>query len=75
LFAGNRQESRFSNLLKLALTDLTSTPSHFGTHSLRKGAANFLQGIADFVNAVAMILRAGWSLGNTKDRYKKSIYF
>lgn len=40
-----------------------------GTHSFRKGVANFLAGLAGGPNAVAIYLRAGWSLGPVTSRY------
>ena len=40
-----------------------------GTHSHRKGGITFLLGIIDGPNPCAVYIRAGWSLGNTQDRY------
>ena len=40
-----------------------------GTHSFRKGVANFLSGLAGGPSAVAIYLRAGWSLGPVTSRY------
>ena len=40
-----------------------------GTHSFRKGVANFLAGLAGGPSAVAIYLRAGWSLGPVTSRY------
>ena len=40
-----------------------------GTHSFRKGVANFLSALAGGPSAVAIYLRAGWSLGPVTSRY------
>lgn len=40
-----------------------------GTHSFRKGVANFLSGLVGGPSAIAIYLRAGWSLGPVTSRY------
>ena len=40
-----------------------------GTHSFRKGVASFLSGLPGGPNAIAIYLRAGWSLGPVTSRY------
>lgn len=40
-----------------------------GTHSFRKGVASFLSGLPGGPSAIAIYLRAGWSLGPVTSRY------
>ena len=75
IFAGD-SESRFSKwLLKLCQSnnDLLRSQgidiSMIGTHSFRKGIATFLSGTPGGPTAIAIYLRAGWSLGPVQSRY------
>ena len=75
VFAGD-SESRFSKwLLKLCaehkelLTNQGIDISMIGTHSFRKGIATFLSGTPGGPTAIAIYLRAGWSLGPVQSRY------
>lgn len=43
--------------------------SMIGTHSFRKGIATFLSGTPGGPTAIAIYLRAGWSLGPVQSRY------
>jgi hypothetical protein len=49
--------------------NLGSLRSQLGTHSNRKGALTFLVSLAVCLSPINIFLRAGWSLGNVKDRY------
>ena len=77
LFDGSDNEGRFSNLLKslTAKMDMNTQnclgcrPSELGTHSIRKGAASYCNGLVDGPTTAQVYLRAGWSLGNVQDRY------
>lgn len=51
------------------LLTLGATAVEVGTHSFRKGIACFLAGIVDGPSAIAIYLRAGWSLGRVQGRY------
>jgi len=45
-------------------------PSDIGVHSIRKGAATYCcNGTPTGVAFSAVCARAGWTVGNTKDRY------
>ena len=75
IFAGD-SESRFSKwLMKLCHenTELLRNQgidiSMIGTHSFRKGIATFLSGTPGGPTAIAIYLRAGWSLGPVQSRY------
>ena len=75
IFAGD-SESRFSKwLLKLChenndlLRNQGIDISMIGTHSFRKGIASFLSGTPGGPTAIAIYLRAGWSLGPVQSRY------
>lgn len=54
---------------KEALLALGAAALEIGTHSFRKGIAGFLAGIVDGPSAIAIYLRAGWSLGRVQGRY------
>jgi len=69
-------ESRFSNWLRAALG--SHSPElllmgiailEIGTHSFRKGVASFLCALVGGPTAIAIYLRAGWSLGPVQSRY------
>lgn len=74
LFTGQKSEGRFSKALKRLLTEIpelkTVIPNvnDIGTHSNRKGSVSFVL-MYVVISVVAVYLRAGWSLGNTQDRY------
>jgi hypothetical protein len=75
IFAGDA-ESRFSKWLR-KVCDVNSETlmnqgvdiSMIGTHSFRKGIATFLSGTPGGPTAIAIYLRAGWSLGPVQSRY------
>ncbi len=77
LFNGDQQEDRFCDILASVLRALPASKAaslgakaeDIGSHSARKGAASFVSAAVDGPTPVATFLRAGWSLGNTKDRY------
>ena len=77
LFDGPDQSDRYSKILGDVLSQLPdSLASHLGaqrgdigTHSARKGAPTFALSIPGGPSPVSIFLRAGWSLGNLKDRY------
>ena len=69
-------ENRFSRWLKSVCTDEQAELINMGllilaigTHSFRKGVATFLSAINGGPTAVAIYLRAGWSLGPVQSRY------
>ena len=75
IFAGD-SESRFSEWLQKLChenTDLLRNQgidiSMIGTHSFRKGIATFFSGTPGGPTAIAIYLRAGWSLGPVQSRY------
>ena len=75
IFAGDA-ESRFSKWLgnlcslhKDVLLNQGVEISMIGTHSFRKGIASFLSGTPGGPTAIAIYLRAGWSLGPVQSRY------
>lgn len=77
LFQGGTQENRFGTMLRSALQTEEGReicraegirPEDIATHSLRKGAATWVLSFAE-ANPSALFLRAGWTLGSTKDRY------
>src|SRR5205814_1526406 len=77
LFPGDKQEARFGHLLHQVLNNLTDSdemhlgakPKDVGTHSIRKGAITFCTGMAGGPSISCIYLRAGWSFGDTQDRY------
>jgi hypothetical protein len=77
LFPGEKQEARFSKLLRRVLQSLTETESsllgakvnEIGTHSTRKGASSYCSGMVGGPSMAQIYLRAGWSLGDVQDRY------
>ena len=77
-FNGKDQRQRYANIFKKVLEIFPDAElelqfgcprSEIGTHSHRKGGITFLLGIIDGPNPCAVYIRAGWSLGNTQDRY------
>jgi hypothetical protein len=69
-------EARFTKFLRSliddneqALLDFGLEAQELGTHSFRKGIATFLCGMPGGPTAIAIYLRAGWSLGNVQQRY------
>jgi hypothetical protein len=69
-------ETRFSTWLRKVLgeyaQDLLSMGIMIiaiGTHSFRKGIATFLSSVPGGPSAIAIYLRAGWSLGAVQHRY------
>jgi hypothetical protein len=77
LFSGASQYDRFRKLLKRVVTEhgdeiqrLGVDPDEIGVHSIRKGAATYCcNGTPAGVSFPAVCIRAGWSMGNVKDRY------
>jgi hypothetical protein len=74
----NNTEDRFSNWLKSicalpanleVLVELGVDINDIGTHSFRKGVAEFLSGMVGGASPIAIYLRAGWSLGPVQSRY------
>jgi len=74
IMEGSNSQDRYSSILFQALNnipsniDLGGQRKDIGTHSNRKGSATFALSVC-MVSAVAVYLRAGWSIGNTQDRY------
>jgi hypothetical protein len=78
LFEGHSQKTRFCDLIKEILDEFTDDEilQRFGvkkddlaSHSIRKYILNHLLSLLDGPNVCAVYIRAGWSLGNTQDRY------
>jgi hypothetical protein len=78
LFQGEARstESRFSKWLQRACADMADSLAtlgvailEVGTHSFRKGVASFLTSCPGGATAIAIYLRAGWSLGPVQSRY------
>jgi hypothetical protein len=77
MFEGRDQEDRYSKLLASVLENLPESMqaelgakrSDIGTHSARKGAPTYALSMPGGPSPVSVFLRAGWSLGNVKDRY------
>jgi hypothetical protein len=72
-------ETRFTRWLRGICTDYAAeilamgiAVLEIGSHSFRKGAATFLSTIAGGPTAIAVYLRAGWSLG-VQNRYIKPL--
>jgi hypothetical protein len=77
-FEGTEQKHRYANNLRKIFETFDDAVIEFhygcnrsdlGTHSHRKGGTTFLLAIIDGPNPCAVYIRAGWSLGNTQDRY------
>lgn len=73
---GKLSEKRFSDwLVKICkvfaeiILALGIIVTEIGTHSFRKGVATFLSGCPGGPSAIAIWLRAGWSLGKVASRY------
>ncbi len=77
LFEGTDQEDRYGKILSSVLQNLPESllsslgakRTEIGTHSARKGAPTFALSMPGGPSPVSVFLRAGWSLGNVKDRY------
>ena len=77
LFDGTTQEKRFGEILRDVLVSCSREEvlslgcdiGDFGTHSSRKGASSFALSMPGGPSAVSVFLRAGWSLGDVRDRY------
>lgn len=78
LFEGNAQSTRFADFIKVALNEFSdeeilqifgTTTDNLATHSIRKFILDHLTSVLDGPNTCAVYIRAGWSLGNTQDRY------
>jgi hypothetical protein len=80
LFAGSYQNNRFGKILLKMLGDLSEgervifssineEKTSYGTHSVRKGSASYCASLKDGPHTVNVFQRAGWSIGNTQDRY------
>jgi len=77
LFPGSDQYDRFRKILKRVLHKhnqdirrLGVDPAEIGVHSIRKGAATYVcNGTTGTVSFAAVCIRAGWTMGNVKDRY------
>ncbi len=78
LFEGCSQKKRFAEFITKILSEYTddeilqffgTTVEALGSHSIRKYIIDLLTSILDGPNACAVYIRAGWSLGNTQDRY------
>ena len=80
-FEGDDQKQKYRVLLNKIYDLLDEDPDidveilfgndveDLGTHSHRKGSVTMLLCIIDGPNPCAVYIRAGWSLGNTQDRY------
>jgi hypothetical protein len=79
LFPGSNQYDRYAKILrttlenhKQAFESIGVDIDELGTHSVRKGASTFCcSGSTAGPSIVSICLRAGWSMGNVKDRYLK----
>ncbi len=80
LFAGSYQNNRFGKILLKMLGNLSESErvvfssigeekTSYGTHSVRKGSASYCTSLKDGPHTVNVFQRAGWSIGNTQDRY------
>ena len=74
----NNTEDRFGGWLRTIclvprnltmLVELGVDVSDVGTHSFRKGVAEFLSGMVGGASPISIYLRAGWSLGPVQSRY------
>lgn len=77
VFDGPNPGARWSDVLRRALMSLPDSEvvklggakTELGTHSVRKGASTYCTGMVNGPNPVHVYLRAGWSLGDTQNRY------
>jgi hypothetical protein len=78
LFYGLSQKNRYADMLHAILDEYSdeemlqvfgTTKSALGTHSIRKYIIDSLTSMMDGPNVLAVYIRAGWTLGNTQDRY------
>ena len=74
----NNTEDRFSGWLRTICSvrqnldmqkELGVDVLEVGTHSFRKGVAEFLSGMVGGASPISIYLRAGWSLGPVQSRY------
>jgi hypothetical protein len=77
-FVGNDQRQRYGHIMGKVLDSFGNdfievtfgtSREDIGTHSHRKGGITMLLSTLDGPNPCAVYIRAGWSLGNTQDRY------
>lgn len=77
LFPGSGQYDRFRKILSKVVAahayeirQMGIDPENIGVHSIQKGAATYCcNGIPAGVAFAAVCVRAGWTMGNVKDRY------
>ena len=78
LFEGHAQNVRFADFIKVCLDEFSeeevlqifgTSVENLATHSIRKYILDYLTSVLDGPNVCAVYIRAGWSLGNTQDRY------
>jgi hypothetical protein len=77
LFDGTRCEKLFSDSLATVINGLSegdkillgAKPEDIGTHSNRKGASTYALSVIGGPSPVTVFIRAGWSIGDVKDRY------
>jgi hypothetical protein len=78
LFEGHSQRVRFADLINEVLSRYSdeqilqifgTSKEQLATHSIRKYILDLLCSTLDGPNVCAVYIRAGWSLGNTQDRY------
>lgn len=77
LFQGAGQYNRFHEILhrtvqkhRVEIVSMGMDPDSIGVHSIHKGAATFVcNGTEATVSFAAVCQRAGWSMGDVKDRY------
>jgi hypothetical protein len=75
LFDGHTPNKRFEKMFERILrmiepgSVLFSIIKELGPHSERKGSGTFVLSLSTAISAIAVFLRAGWSVGNVQDRY------
>jgi hypothetical protein len=75
LFDGPKPHERFSKLFAQILkrvpenSELRGQIKDLGVHSERKGSSTYVLSLSTTISAIAVYLRAGWSIGNVQDRY------
>jgi hypothetical protein len=80
LFPGAFQETRFAGLLQRVISEhwdeisiMGYKRSELGTHSIWKGAVSYIASIPGGPSAVAVCIRAGWTMGKVKDGYMRYV--